>query len=98
MALCTTPALAALSKAEVIARRASEASFFLPEVTRIRYFLSRECSRDLMRRLCACLRALLRMRRSADLVFGIKYFLDSERATVAKQAPLSTTDARRSRP
>ena len=71
VALWTTPALAALSKAEVIARNASVASLFLPAVTRARNFFSSECNRDLRRRLCACLRALLRMRRSADLVFGI---------------------------
>jgi hypothetical protein len=47
----------------------------------------------LTRRLFACLRALLRMRRSADLVFGIKCLLNLERATVPKQPPLSTPDA-----
>src|SRR5262245_48047218 len=94
VALWTTPVLAALSNAELMARNASTASVFLPALSRVRYFRSREWRRDLMPRLWAFLRALLRMRRSADLVFGIKAFavFESERETVAERSPLSTAN------
>jgi hypothetical protein len=75
VALCSTPALAALSKAEVTARSAVAASAFLLALMSVRYFLSSECRRDLMLRLWAFLRALFRMRRSADFVFGIIGFV-----------------------
>src|ERR1051325_8138544 len=66
-----TPLFAALSNAVVTARRASVASLFLPVLSNARYFFSSECKRDFRLRLRNRFRALFRMRRSADLVFGI---------------------------
>ena len=42
-----------------------------------------------MLRLCNCLRALLRIRRSADFVFGIKS-IKLERGTLSERQELST--------
>jgi hypothetical protein len=50
------------------------------------------CRRDLMLRLCNFLRALLRIRRSADFVFGINQYLVnySEPDTLFQPSSLST--------
>ena len=71
----TTPDFAALSNADVRFWSAFEASCFFPAPISCRYARSRVCRRDLMLRLCNFLRALLRIRRSADFVFGINQFL-----------------------
>src|SRR5438445_10425098 len=68
---CSTPLLAALSKAAVTARNAVDASSFFPAVTSERYVFSSVLRREWALWLRRCLRALLRMRRSADSVFGI---------------------------
>ena len=66
-----TPVFAALSKAEVSRRKAEAASSFFPAASSSAKFLSKLCRRVLTLRFCSCLRALLRMRRPADFVFGI---------------------------
>ena len=68
---CKTPVFAALSKAELTLGRAFAASSFLPAASNSTYLRSKLCRRDLILRLWAFLRALLRIRRSADFVFGI---------------------------
>jgi hypothetical protein len=71
VALWSAPVFAARSKAELTAGSMVRASCFLPARIRERYFLSIERRYDLTMRLWLRLRALLRMRRSADFVFGI---------------------------
>jgi hypothetical protein len=68
----TAPDLAALSKAEEMIWSDLAASSFLPVPTRSRNTFSRVCRRDLVLWLRCCFRALLRMRRSADFVLGIR--------------------------
>src|SRR5262245_571852 len=68
---CKTPVFAALSKAELTFGKALAASSFLPAASNSTYLRSKLCRRDLILRLWAFLLALLRMRRSADFVFGI---------------------------
>ncbi len=77
MDLWMTPVLAALSKAELTARSEVTASVFFPAVISMRYFFSNWCRLDLTLRLCRRLRALLLIRRSADFVFGIKFYINS---------------------
>jgi hypothetical protein len=69
-----TPDLTALSKAEWTPGNALAASSFFPPVMSERKFFSRPRNFEVMLRLCKFLRALLRIRRSADFVFGIIQF------------------------
>jgi hypothetical protein len=67
----TAPAFAALSKAEFNVPSSVFASSFLPASTKSRYLRSNVFKADFALRLREFFRALLRMRRSADFVFGI---------------------------
>src|SRR5262249_33842823 len=87
----TTPVLAALSNAETTTLKDLAASSFFPEDTAARKFFSSVCRRDLTLEIAAWLRLLLRIRRSADLVFGIKsiQLFNSERDRIVKRRPMS---------
>lgn len=78
VARARTPDLTALSKAEWTPDKALEASSFLPPVTSVRNSFSNRRNFDFTARLCKCLRSLLRIRRSADFVFGIIIFVLSK--------------------
>jgi len=81
--------LAALSKAETNVFKAVLASAFFPAVAKVAKLFSRVCKRDLVLVFWVRLRALLRMRRSADFVFGINQF-KIEGQNVAEPVLLST--------
>jgi hypothetical protein len=66
-----TPVLAALSYPDIAARKAVAASSRLPAFTVSKKFFSSVFKRDFTDLFCVCFRALLRIRFSADFVFGI---------------------------
>ena len=93
LVLGTTPPLAALSYTELTSRRAFAATSLLPATTAARNFFSEVFTRVLTVMFLACLRALLRIRRSADFLLGIVTFqLISKirRQTVAESPRMST--------
>jgi hypothetical protein len=84
-----TPDFAALSRAELTLRSEVAASSGFPPAKSAQYRFSNVFKRDFTLWLCCCLRALLRMRRSADLVFGISDYLITKTRTIAKTAGMS---------
>ena len=77
--------LTALSSAEITLDSEVAASAFFPAAKDSRSPFSDLRRREMMERLCRCLRALLRMRRSADFVFGIVSFLNQFKARNGSQ-------------
>ncbi len=69
-----TPDFTALSIVESVSDNDLLASAFLPAMMVSRKPFSTRRRRELMERLCNCLRALLRILFSADFVFGINRF------------------------